>query len=323
MDINIFFRKIIVQSETIRDYLERENISIPPRAMYAYVCNGDFVWEEKKEFFKELLNATDDAELKEQMQNKLDEQERALEMFKNPDNCVYMVKAEGKTDASSDFAPSAYADYESARWTGQVVYADDFTIYKKRIIDRKSTDSENEKNNRLNEAEAHFRKDGKLKNVYLYTRNEEGISKSEKIEDAGYTYPHPFKLGDIVYKPGNEECIFVIKYVQENNEKFREYIAMPECGYCFNEVELTCLNCKTGIVTDDVWQIEHPYELEYYPAHEEKQDELAYKVLAIWSEILKGKSVPLQVLLETYSQFRKQLEAKEENEKWDECLWDL
>ena len=276
-----------IKSESVKRYLEKEQIVLSDRHICAYICNMRLGWEDVKSTLGEIVEKTLDLELKEQVVEKIQNVEKGIAFFICSEGLNVYELYEYSKDDKEYFSRGYYSSFDLAKNRADA-FADKYKIRKIRVHEGENIEEA------LGEdmlEEIYYMADGQIEYPKIYINSEEGFNAA--FEEIAYFYPHPFCKGDIVKRmDSDDKKLYLVcdckayEEIRKNNEN----IEYADAG-----IWLVALEVDTG----KIWDMDepvHPYELEYYFLPPDDERSIADNIIEAMSNMVKGDRYSFQYI---------------------------
>lgn len=270
-------------AECMKEHYKKNNATFTDSERATLFWQSHLPLSERLAALREILDATEDKELKEQIQKRLDaeaEEEKAF-MLRDSDY-VHMVFLD---DAKN--AESVFVSVDAAIAYGKENCDETFKINKEILEDRLDDDADAEQGLLLG-GEAEFKKDGTLLSCRCWGLKEPDVVFINDIEPEGFEEAYipvlnPFEYGDIVHIIGDDRPAVVVTSKEQWNESL-ERIAksgIMRLNYYTNALTVEFL-CSDGEFSHGHPNILHLEKVEHW------EDEDEWNLLTAVSELMKG-----------------------------------
>lgn len=307
-----------LKSETLKNYYRKNHIELDDKLKYALIIYSGAPINDCIASIKELMEATQDEEIKEQGPIWIRNQEKEYESFSRDGGHSYCYKGQYWDEKKNDIVYGIYGTLDVAVMAGINAAKDEgfdrFEVVKEYMP---STEEEFIKHEVSDEDDGtdwgrgNYLADGTLMSVWGRVDDVEEIE--DPIEERYYEIPHPFKRGDIVkssYDPEGSKNYYVVtlsrKEELEHIERIRSY-RTPVWEDIW--IVLECIDLETGLI----WDVDSPSlptELELCQV-KRQSDDLGEWILAELSDMYRGEPFSLQHIQNGLMKLREDYDNKQ------------
>lgn len=288
-----------IRSETIKKYYKENGIVLSDRMIAARICNARFSVEEVHSSLQEIQERTEDVDLKEQIKKYISRETAMYEKMKTSvSRDIYKLSVLYEND--DDYCDKGYfSDFDAAFRVGREMQEkkDDvnkFQIEKFHLMEQNQLPFKGGYwEMGCADGCAGYGRNGKLYN--MEARMEEDEEEEITFADEYFSYPHPFKRGDILVRHGDDEMLYIMdmdaEAVARRDKKGFQWGDVTDIG-----IAGTMINRRTGRIWGmDEWI--NPLEFEYASIDEKTEDVIEQAALEMrW--ILLGKTGSFQYIFD-------------------------
>lgn len=296
-----------IGSDAIKKYYEENGIVLSDRMIAARICNAGFNIGEIHSSLREIQARTEDADLKRQIEEYISmETSMYEEMEKSVPGDIYKLSVWWEGD--EEYSEHGYfSDFGLALSMVREIKdkekdADQYMIEKFHIVDRSQLPFMGECW-AMGHADGCAKYDSEGELYAIWVRPEEDRGWERSFADEYFSYPHPFKKGDILVRNGDDEMLY-IKDMSPEEEAERDKRVSPWGDVTDSGIIATMISRRTGRIWDmDEWI--NPLEFEYAHIDEKTEDVVERAALQI-QRLLQGRAGSFQYIYDACARRREE-----------------
>ncbi len=321
----------IIPSKQMKEYLKEIGFTLSDHQKATLIWNAyPYTWGERVEALKELAEQTSDEMVKQQVQERVQYEEKSLEVFKDNamNNYIYVVST--KEDYPEGYFLKVETAFHYAKEKA-IENKETYIIYKQLLITRdeipmvksefreiilnmcsKTDWSKEEKYNGRAVSRVEVNSNGEIESIYSNEMSAEEEAqvdefRIERFEDKFIPMPFPFEKGDIVkYIPTGEYAV-----VSSSQDDWKWLLGKIGNGFDADYIETSI----TVVFLDKkgYWSHEHisPLYFEIDTPEVTNENILLCEALKALSEYWRGDLGKEEVVLRTCKEYAKSKEEKD------------